>query len=62
VPAMMQRLITETLPNLKNYAKIIDNIQINTALDDNTQNLIIKGFSDQDFVKNMNQVLGNTNK
>jgi raffinose/stachyose/melibiose transport system substrate-binding protein len=62
VPAMMQRLIKETLPNVKNFAKIIDNIQINTALDDNTQNLIVKSFSDQDFDKNMNQVLAKVNK
>jgi raffinose/stachyose/melibiose transport system substrate-binding protein len=62
VPAMMQRLINETLPNVKNYAKMIDNVQISTALDDNTQNLIVQGFSDQDFDKNMNRVLAAANK
>jgi raffinose/stachyose/melibiose transport system substrate-binding protein len=62
VPAMMQRLIKETLPNAKNYAKMIDNVKISTALDDNTQNLIVKGFSDLDFVNNLNRVLANANK
>ncbi|MBW7456956.1 extracellular solute-binding protein, partial [Paenibacillus sepulcri] len=61
-PAMMQRLIDETLPNIKNFAKLNENIKINTAIDDNTQNLIVKGFSDQDFTKNLNRVLADANK
>ncbi|WP_235948809.1 ABC transporter substrate-binding protein [Paenibacillus glycinis] len=61
-PAMMQRLIDETLPNVKSFAKLNENVKINTALDDNTQNLIVKGFSDADFDKNMNRVLASENK
>ncbi|SEC02598.1 extracellular solute-binding protein [Paenibacillus sp. GP183] len=61
-PPMMQRLIKETLPNVKGFAKLNENIKINTALDDNTQNLVVKGFSDQDFIKNMNRVLSEANK
>ncbi|TVX96650.1 ABC transporter substrate-binding protein [Cohnella terricola] len=61
-PAMMQRLIDETLPNIKGFAKLNENVKISTAIDDNTQNLIVKDFSDQDFIKNMNRVLGEVNK
>jgi raffinose/stachyose/melibiose transport system substrate-binding protein len=61
-PAMMQRLISETLPNVKSFAKLNENVKINSALDDNTQNLIVKGFSDQDFIKNLNRVLSSVNK
>jgi raffinose/stachyose/melibiose transport system substrate-binding protein len=61
-PAMMQRLISETLPNVKSFAKLNENVKINSALDDNTQNLIVKGFSDQDFTKNLNRVLSSVNK
>jgi raffinose/stachyose/melibiose transport system substrate-binding protein len=58
----MQRLISETLPNVKSFAKLNENVKINSALDDNTQNLIVYGFSDQDFTKNLNRVLSSVNK
>jgi raffinose/stachyose/melibiose transport system substrate-binding protein len=61
-PAMMQRLIDETLPNIKGFAKLNQEIKINTAIDDNAQNLIVKGFDEQNFIKNMEKVLSEVNK
>ena len=57
VPAMMKRLATEVLPNAKGYATAVNNTQITTAIDDNSQNLMVSGFSVDDFVKNMNRAL-----
>lgn len=57
VPAMMKRLATEVLPHAKGYAVAVKDPKISTAIDDNTQNLMVSGFSVDDFVKNMNRAL-----
>jgi raffinose/stachyose/melibiose transport system substrate-binding protein len=56
-PVMMQRLIDETLPNVKGYAKFSESTELNNALDDNTQNLLVKGFTDKQFNENMERIL-----
>ncbi|CAK4839784.1 unnamed protein product [Aphanomyces euteiches] len=60
-PAMMQRLIDETLPNVKGYAKFNPSTELNNALDDNTQNLLVKGFTDKQFNENMERILKGIN-
>lgn len=57
VPAMMQRLATEVLPNAQGYAEALNSMEISNAIDDNAQNLLVNGFSADDFVKNMNRIL-----
>ncbi|MFF2015625.1 ABC transporter substrate-binding protein [Paenibacillus sp. NPDC058177] len=57
IPAMMKRLTTDVLPNAKGYAVAVSKLSISTAIDDNTQNLLVDGFSVDDFVKNMNRAL-----
>lgn len=57
VPAMMQRLASEVLPHAKGYAEALNNTEISNAIDDNAQNLLVNGFSADDFVKNLNRVL-----
>jgi raffinose/stachyose/melibiose transport system substrate-binding protein len=61
-PAMMQRLIDETLPNIKGFAQYNQNMKVNNAIDDNAQNLIIKGVDDKQFTKDMERVLSEANK
>ncbi len=61
-PKMMQRLIDETLPNIKSFMKMTEEIKINSAFEDNTQNLIVKGFTDKNFVDNMERVMKEVNK
>ncbi|SDP03467.1 raffinose/stachyose/melibiose transport system substrate-binding protein [Paenibacillus sp. yr247] len=61
-PAMMQRLVKETLPNIKGFAGASPNNKINNALGDNTQNILVKGFTADQFVQNMNRVLAQENK
>ncbi len=60
-PAMMQRLITETLPNIKGFSGIVSP-KIGNVIDDNTQNLLVNGFSSDQFVKNLNRILEQENK
>ncbi|ASA19708.1 ABC transporter substrate-binding protein [Paenibacillus donghaensis] len=62
VPAMMKRIATEVLPNVKGYANGLSSVQIKNALDDNTQNILVKGFSVEQFTDNMNRVLNKENK
>ncbi|MFC5529394.1 ABC transporter substrate-binding protein [Cohnella yongneupensis] len=61
-PAMMQRLIDEVLPNVTGYAKFNQSTELNNALDDSTQNLVVKGFDDKDFNGSIERVLKNINK
>lgn len=60
-PAMMQRIINEILPNVKGYAKFNQSTELNNALDDNTQNLIVKGFTDKQFNQNIERILKGIN-
>ncbi|MEK3739275.1 MULTISPECIES: extracellular solute-binding protein [Paenibacillus] len=62
VPAMMKRIAEEVLPNVKGYANAVSSVQIKNALDDNTQNMLIEGFSAKQFTDNMNRVLNKENK
>ncbi|MNB79051.1 maltose ABC transporter periplasmic protein [compost metagenome] len=57
VPAMMQRLAKEVLPNAKGYAVAVNSTEISNAIDDNAQNLIVNGFKVDDFINNMNRIL-----
>lgn len=57
VPAMMNRLATEVLPNAQGYATAVNSTEISNALGDNTQNLLVDSFKLDDFVSNMNRVL-----
>jgi raffinose/stachyose/melibiose transport system substrate-binding protein len=60
-PAMMQRVIDEILPNVKGYAKFNQSTELNNAIDDNTQNLVVKGFTDKDFNENIERILKEIN-
>ncbi|MEK8129555.1 extracellular solute-binding protein [Paenibacillus filicis] len=62
VPAMMQRLVKETLPNIKGFSGALPDNKINNSLDDNTQNILVKGFTADQFVQNVNRVLDQVNK
>lgn len=57
VPAMMQRLAKEVLPNAKGYAVALNSTEISNAIDDNAQNLIVNGYKVDDFTKNLNRIL-----
>ncbi|TXK80382.1 ABC transporter substrate-binding protein [Paenibacillus sp. N3.4] len=57
VPAMLQRLSKEIIPNVTGYAAVLSNTKIGLALDDNSQNLLVPGFSVDQFVSNMNKAL-----
>ncbi|WP_239616079.1 ABC transporter substrate-binding protein [Cohnella mopanensis] len=61
-PPMMQRIIDEVLPNIKGYAKFNESTELNNALDDNTQNLVVKGFGNKQFDENMERILKKINK
>lgn len=62
VPAMMQRLAKEVLPNAKGYAVLLNNTQIQNVINDNTQNMLVQGFTVDQFVDNLNRVLKKENQ
>lgn len=59
---MMQRIADELLPNAKEYAKLLSNTQIQNAINDNTQNMLVDGFTAEDFVTNLNRTLSKENQ
>ncbi|MNF16246.1 hypothetical protein D3C80_2191870 [compost metagenome] len=59
---MMQRIADELLPNAKEYAKLLSNTQIQNAVNDNTQNLLVDGFTAEDFITNLNRTLSKENQ
>ncbi|WP_438348869.1 ABC transporter substrate-binding protein [Paenibacillus sp. FA6] len=62
VPAMMKRLAEEVLPNATGYATALNNVSIKNVLDDNTQNILVDGYSVEQFVKSLNLILSKQNK
>ncbi|NGM82601.1 extracellular solute-binding protein [Paenibacillus sp. 7124] len=62
VPPMMKRIADEVLPNVKSYATAVSNIQIKNAIDDNTQNMLVSGFTVKQFTDNVNRILAKENK
>ncbi|MEK3683725.1 ABC transporter substrate-binding protein [Paenibacillus sp. FSL R10-2736] len=62
VPVMMQRVANELLPNAKEYAKLLSNTQIQNAINDNAQNMLVDGFTTDQFVENLNRTLDKENK
>jgi raffinose/stachyose/melibiose transport system substrate-binding protein len=62
VPVMMQRVANELLPNAKEYAKLLSNTQIQNAINDNAQNMLVDGFTTEQFVENLNRTLDKENK
>ncbi|GAA0137729.1 extracellular solute-binding protein [Paenibacillus sp. YSY-4.3] len=61
IPPMMQRIADEVLPNATNYAVALNNVSIRNVLDDNTQSMLIDGYSVEQFIKNLNAVLAKEN-
>ncbi|MBA9087105.1 raffinose/stachyose/melibiose transport system substrate-binding protein [Fontibacillus solani] len=57
VPAMMQRLASEVLPNAQGYAQAVNSTEISNTIDDNAQNLLVNGYTVDDFINNMNRAL-----
>jgi raffinose/stachyose/melibiose transport system substrate-binding protein len=57
VPAMLTRLGQEIIPNITSFATVQNNTDLNLALDDNSQNLIVSGFTADKFVANVNKAL-----
>lgn len=62
VPPMMKRIAEEVLPNATQYMTPINNVQIKNAIDDSTQNMLVKGYTVQQFVDNINRVMARENK
>jgi raffinose/stachyose/melibiose transport system substrate-binding protein len=62
VPVMMQRVASELLPNAQEYAKLLSNTQIQNAINDNAQNMLVDGFTTDNFVENLNRTLDKENK
>ncbi|AIQ59983.1 ABC transporter substrate-binding protein [Paenibacillus borealis] len=62
VPVMMQRVANELLPNAKEYAKLLSNTQIQNAINDNAQNMLVDGFTTDKFTENLNRTLEKENK
>ncbi|OMF39579.1 MULTISPECIES: extracellular solute-binding protein [Paenibacillus] len=61
VPAMMQRVAKELLPNAKEYAQLLSNTKIQNTINDNTQNLMVDNFLAEGFVNNLNSTLEKEN-
>ncbi|MDQ0050737.1 raffinose/stachyose/melibiose transport system substrate-binding protein [Paenibacillus polymyxa] len=61
VPAMMQRVVKELLPNAQEYAQLLSNTKIQNTINDNTQNMMVDNFSENDFVSNLNSTLNKEN-
>jgi raffinose/stachyose/melibiose transport system substrate-binding protein len=61
VPAMMQRVVKELLPNAQEYAQLLSSTKIQNTINDNTQNLMVDNFSENDFVNNLNSTLDKEN-
>ncbi|MEK4459338.1 MULTISPECIES: ABC transporter substrate-binding protein [unclassified Paenibacillus] len=61
VPAMMQRVAKELLPNAKEYAQLLSNTKIQNTINDNTQNLMVDNFLVEGFVNNLNSTLEKEN-
>lgn len=57
----MQRVVKELLPNAQEYAQLLSNTKIQNTINDNTQNLMVDNFSEQDFVNNLNSTLEKEN-
>ncbi|MFB9330832.1 ABC transporter substrate-binding protein [Paenibacillus aurantiacus] len=57
VPAMMDRLAKEVLPNAQAYSTALNNTKISTSLEDNTQSLLIDNFTVEQFASELNRVL-----
>ncbi|MEK3789376.1 ABC transporter substrate-binding protein [Paenibacillus sp. FSL K6-1230] len=61
VPAMMQRVATELLPNAENYAQLLSNTAITNAINDGTQYLMVDSYTPEEFVESLNRVLDKEN-
>lgn len=57
VPAMLTRLGQEVIPNITSFAIVQNNTNVNLSIDDNSQNLIVSGFTADQFVTNLNKTL-----
>ncbi|WP_219837409.1 ABC transporter substrate-binding protein [Paenibacillus sp. R14(2021)] len=57
VPAMLTRLGQEIIPNITSFATVLNNTNVTLAIDDNSQNLLVPGFSADQFVTNLNKAL-----
>ncbi|GGG07992.1 ABC transporter substrate-binding protein [Paenibacillus abyssi] len=62
VPAMMQRLATEVLPNADAYSVALNKTEIQNAVNDSTQSMLIDGFTVDNFVENLNRALKKANE
>jgi raffinose/stachyose/melibiose transport system substrate-binding protein len=59
VPAMLQRLAKDVIPNITGFAGVLNSPKVGLAIDDNSQNLLVAGFSLDEFITNMNKALKN---
>lgn len=57
VPAMLTRLGKEVIPNITSFATVQNDTNVNLSIDDNSQNLIVSGFTAGQFVTNLNKTL-----
>jgi raffinose/stachyose/melibiose transport system substrate-binding protein len=62
VPAMMQRIVKETLPNIKGFAEPNTDPKIETVVNENTQTILVEGNSPDQFAKNIDKVINEINK
>jgi raffinose/stachyose/melibiose transport system substrate-binding protein len=56
-PAMLTRLAKEIIPNVTGYAGVLSSPKLALAVQDNAQNLLVSGFTVDQFVTNMNKAL-----
>ncbi|MNP12803.1 hypothetical protein D3C76_1050540 [compost metagenome] len=59
---MMKRIAEEVLPNATGYATALNNVAIRNVIDDNTQNILVDGYSVDQFVKSLNLILTKENQ
>ncbi|WP_328803576.1 ABC transporter substrate-binding protein [Paenibacillus silvestris] len=57
VPAMLTRLGKEVIPNITSFATVQNDTNVNLSIDDNSQNLVVAGFTAEQFVTNLNKSL-----
>jgi len=57
VPAMLTRLGKEVIPNIASFADVLNDTNIKLGIDDNAQNLLVSGFTAEQFATNLNKTM-----
>ncbi|MFC5451305.1 ABC transporter substrate-binding protein [Paenibacillus aestuarii] len=57
VPAMLSRLGKEVIPNITSFADVLNDTNVKLGIDDNAQNLLVAGFTAEQFATNLNKTM-----